>query len=467
MAFLHGVETISLVIGGRQITVVRSAVVMLVGLAPKGDRQKLILVQKDSDLAQFGSSLSGFTIPQALEAIFKQGSGTVVVCNVYDPATHDATVSAESKTVANRKIATTYHPVNAVVITNNDASTTYVKDTDYTIDDFGNVTIINNAIANGAVLKCTYKRLDTTTITASHLNGGISSGVRTGIQLFDECKAQFGFTGKILICPVYGAINAVASNMIAYVNNKRACTIIAAPYGTSIANAVAGRGSSGSINFNTNNKRAYLVYPYVKDYHPNTGAAQISELSAYAAGVICAVDATEGPHTSPSNHEIIGPYGTELVITDDINDSNTDMNLLNANGIASVSMGPGAPYLWGNRNASFPNNTAIDSFLSVIRMSDIIAESIEYFSRQYMDKPINDALIDQILMDVNEFLRTLKGRGWIIDGYCRFDKTKNPNVEMAAGHLIFDYGHLPPPPLERLTYNSFIDIRLFNNVQAA
>lgn len=467
--FLHGIETFDLVVGGRQVRVVKSAVVMLVGFAVKGDRQKLILVQKDSDISQFGSALNGFTIRKALEDIFAQGAGTVVVNNVYDPATHDEQVSAESKVITNRKIKTTYHPTTSVAVTNSGGTTTYVKDTDYTIDDFGNIKIINPSLADGTTLKLTYDYFDVSTVVSSHIVGGITSGVRTGIKLFDECRAQFGFSGKILICPVYCAITAVTTAMIAYVANKRACTFFHAPFGTSIATAVTGRGPSGAINFKTTNKRAQPVFSYVKDFHPQTGEALLSEPTAYIAGVMCRVDSNEaeGPAASVSNHEIIGPVGTEITITDDINDQNSDMNQLNGNGIMSISMGAGAPYVWGNRNASYPENTGIDTFLCVVRTADIIAESIEYFSRPYLGKKITDVIIDSILDNVNNFLRSLKARGWIIDGNCTFDKNKNSAQQLADGHATFDYSFLPPAPLERLTYNAFIDIRFYNNLQVA
>lgn len=465
MAFLHGVETVQLTVGGRQITVVKTAVVMLLGLAPKGTAQQLVLVQKDSDLAQFGSPLDGFTIPQALQDIFAQGGyGTVVVVNVYDSATHDVQITDEvSAAVANRKVKTAYHPSNAVVVKNSAGNTTYVKDTDYTIDEYGNIKILNAAITDGLTLKFTYKRLDTTTITSSHLLGTVSGDTRTGMKLFDQCRAQFGFTGKILICPVYGSIAAVTTGINTYLAdvNKRACALIHAPVGTTKANAIAGRGSSGSINFNVQNKRMKLIFPYGKGISPVTGLTVLKEPTASWAGLMCKVDSLEGPHTSESNHELIGITGSELVITDDISDPNSDANALNAVGIATISTGSGVCQAWGNRNSSYPNNTAIDSFLSVVRISDIISESIEYYSRPFVDKPITKAVIDQIRDDVNNFMRILISRGWLIDGKCTWDKAKNPNEQMAAGNLVFDYNFLPPPPLERLTYNSFIDIRLF------
>jgi phage tail sheath protein FI len=472
MAFLHGVETTQLTVGGRTITVVKSAVVMLIGFAPKGAKETLILVQKDSDLSQFGSPLNGFTIPQALEAIFKQGYGTVIVNNVYAPATNDLLITAEvTAAIANRKVKTAFHPVDAqaAVVKDSAGVVTHVLNTDYTIDDYGTITILNAAIADGLTLKVTYKKFDASTVLAPQIAGAVTGDVRTGLKLFDEARTTFGFSGKILICPVYGSVTAITTELVAHVNvaTRRACTLIHAPVGTTKAVAIAGRGAAGAINFKTTNKRAMLLYPYFKDTSPETGLTQLAEPSAYFAGVMCATDSLEGPHVSVSNHEVIGPVGTEIKITDDISDPNSDANALNAAGISTISMGAGAPFTWGNRNASYPTNTAIDSFFSVVRVADIIAESIEYYSRPFIDKPISKAVIDQIRDDVNAFMRVLIGRGWIIDGKCTWDKAKNPNEQMAAGQLVFDYNFLPPPPLERLSYNSYVDITLFSKIVPA
>ena len=86
--FLHGVETIEVKNGGVPIVVVKSAVVGLVGTAPAGPVTDPIQILSSDDAAQFGSALSGFTIPQALDAIFDHGAGTVIVVNVLDPAVH-------------------------------------------------------------------------------------------------------------------------------------------------------------------------------------------------------------------------------------------------------------------------------------------------------------------------------------------------------------------------------------------
>ena len=93
--FLHGVETIEVKNGGVPIVVVKSAVVGLVGTAPAGPVNTPVQVLSSDDAAKFGPALSGFTIPQALDAIFDHGAGTVIVVNVLDPAVHCDEVTDE------------------------------------------------------------------------------------------------------------------------------------------------------------------------------------------------------------------------------------------------------------------------------------------------------------------------------------------------------------------------------------
>lgn len=61
-------------------------------------------------------------------------------------------------------------------------------------------------------------------------------------------------------------------------------------------------------------------------------------------------------------------------------------------------------------------------------------------------------LIDSICETVNQFIRTLIGRGALIDCKCTFNADKNPATEIANGHLTFDIEFMPPTPAERITF---------------
>lgn len=94
----------------------------------------------------------------------------------------------------------------------------------------------------------------------------------------------------------------------------------------------------------------------------------------------------------------------------------------------------------------------------------MIHESVEYSMLQFLDQPINDALIDAICESLNKFIRTLVARGALLDGKCSFNKSKNPETEIALGHLTFDIDFMPPTPAERITFESFINIEYLKNL---
>jgi phage tail sheath protein FI len=403
--FLHGVETIEIDKGPRPIRQVKTAVVGLIGTAPMGPINTPTIVLSEKDAAAFGSisdaSSAGHSIPQALDAIFDHGAGTVIVVNVFDPAIH--TVTGES---------------------------------------------------------------GKTPIAASHIIGTVTaSGARTGLKALDDTYSLFGFNAKILIAPGYATLNAVTTELIAMADKLRAVALIDAPAGLTVQQAIAGRGTSGTINFNTSSSRAVLCYPHLKVYDPRTDSERLEPFSARLAGVMCKTDMEQGYWWSPSNHEISGIVGVERPITARVNDPNSEANALNEAGIVTVFNSFGTGYrVWGNRSAAWPSVSHPKNFINVRRTADVLHESVEYAMLQFIDRPINDALIDDIRGLVNAFIRTLVGRGALIDGSCTYDQAKNPPTEIAAGHLTFDLTFMPPTPAERISFESFIDINLLRGL---
>ncbi len=479
--YLHGVETIELSKGPVPVRVVKSAVIALIGIAPAGASQELISVNSQVDAAQFGAQLPGFTIPQALAAIQKQGTSTVLVVNVFDETAHGTAVANETVAVADRKAKLAFVNVGAAapVVKDNTLATTYTEGDDYTIDEFGNIKILTGDITDGSNLKVSYKKLNGAAVNSSAIIGAIDggTGVKTGTKLFLDAYNTFGFKPKLIIAPGYSTVSAVATELIAMADLYKAHAIIDAPIGTTVANAIEGRGPSGSINFNTSSKRAVLCFPHLKVADPDPSAAStdtvLAPFSQFLAGVASATDYNEGYWVSPSNHEIKGIVGVEISISAAINDSTTEANQLNEVGIVTQfnSFGTGIR-TWGNRAASFPSSTSPSNFIPVQRTADILHESVELAMLQFIDKPINQAIIDSIRETVNGFMRTLISRGALVDGKnddglttgCYFDKSKNIPADIAAGKLTFDLVFMPPTPAEWITFNSFIDVSILKSL---
>jgi phage tail sheath protein FI len=241
--------------------------------------------------------------------------------------------------------------------------------------------------------------------------------------------------------------------------------LLDAPIGTTYDQVISGRGPTGNINFNTSSGRAVLCYPHLKVYDTATDSERLEPYSQRLAGVMCAKDTEKGYWWSPSNTEIKGIVGVERELSAMINDPQSEVNLLNEVGITTLfnTFGTGIR-TWGNRSAAWPSVTHPKNFINVRRTADILHESVEYSMLQFIDMPINNALIDSITESVNAFIRVMVGRGALLDGKCTYDRNKNPPTEVALGHLVFDIDFMPPTPAERMTFESFINIDLIKQL---
>lgn len=468
MSFKHGVETIELTTGIVPVTVVRSGVIGLVGISPKKAANELFIVRNQTDAAAFGEELPGFSIPQALRHILNQGAGTVIVVNVFDNTDHTTTVTAETLTaVANRKTKMAFAHVGdaTFVLTNSAGSTTYTLNTDYTVDDFGNITILAaiGTIAEGAVLKATYEKLDTAAITATEINGANTGGVRTGMKCFIDSYNTFGFRPKILIAPGYSTINAVAAQMIVEADYYKAVALIDAPTGTDVDEAIAARGVAGTLNFKTSSDRAILLEPgnlYAYDKATNTNI--LYPFSSFMAGVMANSDNVNGYWYSPSNKIIKGALGSEIKISAAINDFTTEANALNEIGICTVyNSGSSGLRTWGNRSAAYPSVTHPRNFINIRRTTDVVHESIELAQLDFVDQPLNDAVIDSVRGTVQAFINTLIGRGAMYPGSeILYLTDRNSSTDLAAGKATWTLRHAIPPPLEHMVFESYYDIDL-------
>lgn len=407
-SFLHGVETIEITKGARTISTVKTAVVGIVGTAPIDDIEEqyrtinspTLILNETEAIRYFGKHKAGFTIPQALEAIFDQGAGIAIVINVYDPTKHE--------TVEDVKIA--------------------------------------------------------------DINGGIEAITckRTGLKAFEDCYSLFGFYPKTIIAPVFCEDTTVVSEINILCNKIRAMGIVDAPVGSTVQDVIKGRGPQGTINFNTSSERIILCYPHIKVYDSESDSIKLQPYSQRLAGVIAAKDVEKGYHWSPSNTEIKGIIGLERQLTSMINDPTSEVNALNEAGVVTIFNSYGSGFrTWGNRSAAYPSLTHPTNFINVRRTADILHESVEYSMLQFIDYPIDNGLIDAICETVNQFIRTLIGRGALIDGKCTFNADKNPATEIANGHLVFDIEFMSPTPAERITFESFINIELLKSLGAS
>lgn len=462
--YLHGIESLEVERGPRAIRVVKSAVIAVVGAAPIGPVNTLTLCQTETDDAQFGPETltgQGFSIPEALAGVHAFGAGTVLVINVLNPAVHKSSVAELVRAFGtNDRLQLSHGALQSLSLKPNGGGTPYTGGTDYTVDMVTGIVTrkVGGAIPPGATVKADFSHADASLITAADIIGAVNAaGQRSGLKAFADSYNLFGFFPKLFIAPGFSTLNAVSVELIAAATQMGGVAYIDAPIGTTPAQAIAGRGPAGVINFNTSSDRVRLCYPHVKVYDAATDGTRLQPLSIRAAGLRAKVDLDKGYWWSSSNQELIGVLGLERSLTARVDDANSEVNLLNENGITTVfnSFGTGLR-LWGNRTAAWPTVTHMRNFENVRRTKDIVDESIRYSSLQFVDMPISNALIDSITESVNLFMRKLIGDGALLGGECWYDPARNPQTELELGHLLFNYKLTVPPPMERGTFETEI-----------
>lgn len=215
-SFLHGVEIVEVESGPVPVTVVKSAVIGLVGTAPTWAvaapaaapaANAPALVSSALDAANFGPPVQNYTIPYALSAIQAQGTGQVIVVNVFDPAKHFTAVAAAPYTFnAQGAISLGHMGVSSVVVTSDPAGTTYTEGTDYTLDPVNGVVTLVPAtsgghITAGATLMVGFNFADPTQIADADIIGAVSAAGYTGVQALATTYGTMGFFAKILSHP--------------------------------------------------------------------------------------------------------------------------------------------------------------------------------------------------------------------------------------------------------------------------
>jgi uncharacterized protein len=469
--FLHGVETIDVPTAGQVSRIVKSSVIGIIGIAPTGPKQSLILTLNPSQDAQFGCPLPGFNIPKSLEIIrLIAGNCPVLVINIFDAATMTAQVNDEVKTVVNGKLQLGAAPIGVVTVKKNDGTASgLIQGTDYSIDAYGEFTALSPNVANDLTLKFSYKKLDAANIDEADLIGEVDlNNVRTGAKLFDLSYNSFGYTPKVLIAPQYAHLPTVTTELRALAKKFRGIALQDAPKGTSLQEVISGRGPAGTFGFNISDPRAILLYPQLTTYDKATKANGNYPFSAFMAGAIAKNDNENGYWTSPSNVTLEGVVGAEKELYAALNDAGCDVNQINAAGITTYFNSFGTGFLaWGNRNASYPVSNDVKNFINIQRASDIVAESMELAAFKYVGKKnINKALIDLVREEGNTLIRVLVGRGVFLPGSkVVFNTDDNPPAQLSNGQVVFQYIYMVPAPAERITFKATIDINLYKNLK--
>lgn len=419
-----GPEVVDRDVGGEFVRELKAATAFLIGTAPihevhatTEDRapyiNKKILVRKRSEIATlFGPARDGYTIPQALDAMFDQsedrGIGTICVVNVFDPDVHK---------------------------------------------DGGNLP-------------------DPSLVTNLDIIGEFDiAGEPSGFQCAYGCFQSFGWFPKILIAPGFTGAVGVAAEMEVIANRIRARFLRDAPLGTTMQKAVEARGPGGDFDWQSNSTRDLLCWPQMMvvnkdDTSANAGKAVAETYSARLAGVMLRTVVEFGYHHSPSNRPIYGIEDAAQEVLYIPGDLQADTQLLRGAGIVTCEERWGkGPHTSGNRSAAYPTVTDMRNFIHVQYIEDVMDEAILFFLDEWKDRNANPASIEHIEDRINAWLGTkMSGSDPVLyDGKFAFDRQKTTAETIADGWLFWNLEYAPVSIMERLTVERWINIDLIDN----
>ena len=213
----------------------------------------------------------------------------------------------------------------------------------------------------------------------------------------------------------------------------------------------------GTINASASNENVRHFYPYAIG-----SSNELESLATHAAGLRMKVDVEHGYWFSSSNRELAGVIGMEVPLTARVDDKQSETNLLNAVGITTIFNSFGTGFrLWGNRSSNFPTVTHISNFEVASRTGDIIDESIRQAELQFMDLPVDKALVDSFIETIDTFMRSQKS----IVGYSvGLDYDEDLVNEFSQGHIPLVYDYTPKLPGERVTNRSVMTRKYLANL---
>ncbi|MCF6766805.1 phage tail sheath subtilisin-like domain-containing protein [Thiotrichales bacterium 19S11-10] len=274
----------------------------------------------------------------------------------------------------------------------------------------------------------------------SNVVGGVDeSERRLGLYALLDTESKLGLKPKILIAPSFTSNPSVTSKLVTIAESLKAIVVAEAPSTTDQA----------AVDFKRNfdSARVYIIDPNI--FILKDGDKSLTSSSAAVAGLIAKIDHQYGWHLSPSNHQLNGIIGAQRSIDYSYSEA-SKANYLNEQNI-NVIIRQNGWRLWGNRTTSTDPKW---QFLCVRRTADMINESLLYAHQWAVDRGITKTFVEDVVMGVNDYLRSLIAQGRILGGKCWVDPIVNTNNNVKNGHIIFDFDFTPVYPAERISFRS-------------
>lgn len=285
------------------------------------------------------------------------------------------------------------------------------------------------------------------------------------LSTFRKARQLFGASPKIMMAPDILSQEGAQGPADTLGNEIRAVWFGDLPQGLATAEAAA-----AWKNANANYTRLFMNWPRVAVLD-ETGATVYGEVAPSMIGLCCQLDknltdekSETGYWWSPSNFVLPDVLGVEKVLEYIPTDRDCEVNYLNSQGVATVINQLGGWRAFGNRSTAFPTVTDPTTFISWRRVCDVIEDSIDYYTLQYLDRPMftrptdmASSMMGIVLNAINDFLRSKVGTA-IVDGRCFIQPGENTTNTLQQGIIRYHYQLTPPVPMECVEYIAEVNI---------
>ena len=384
--------------------------------------------------------------------------GPIYIINVLDPAVHQKDVKTTVELTFKNGRA---EYVTDTIILDTFALSDKVLGADYSLDynyTKGAVVIesLNDADPITGTVEASFTEVDPSLVTKSDIIGSVTaSGKRTGLQALSKLYTMFNAVLNILAAPFWSEDPDVYKAMISIVQKLNghwdAFVNADLPIYDSKAKAAIDtlkKAEEWADSNGYNNGFSKVYWPQVQY------AGKAYHLSTQATVTMQRVDNSHDsiPMESPSNKEIMCTAQYFGASSENEGFDQQDGNKLNSKGITTAVFWGGLWVLWGPHTAYYEygsDGVARYIFDVNIRMLMYITNGFQRRHGTQIDGTMDLSLQQSILIDEQEELDSLKGRGALIgDPTVEFLETANPTSNLMNGDFVWDISATPTPPFK-------------------
>lgn len=285
---------------------------------------------------------------------------------------------------------------------------------------------------------------DESQMKANVIGGVDEEGNYTGLKAFLVSAAVCGVKPRIFCVPKYDSQDVTVE--LISVAQKLNGFVYASCYGCST------KEQAVTYRRQFSQRELMLIFGDFLSFNPNTKQTEVDYAVVRAAAMRAYQDKEFGWHTSISNKGLNGVTGVTKPLSFDINDSATDVNYLNEQGITACINYNGYKF-WGLRTCSADKLFIYENYTRTAQvLKDTIAQSFDWA----VDKDISVNLVKDIIEAINAKWREFVAKGYLVGGKAFINPELNTAATLKDAKLLVSYDYCPVPPLEQLGFNQYI-----------